>query len=213
MQILFAANLRMKRIGPTLAEYLLAYLTIDDQLDAARARWRRSTSARLKPSSLSTRCSSSRMHKYIRLSRHALRRVQYLARLGGQEPPTALPSAPVLVTSDRQSQSCLTASSTRKPEHSPPPDGCVRKVSPLLIDTSRVLIGMFRSTPESVDRKMSIWADCIDQILVHVRSIEAGRSCVDRPGCRVSNSRRSKRQQLSIHDRLWCQLGSKYYDP
>jgi hypothetical protein len=38
MQILFAVNYRMQQIGPTLAVYLLEYLTIHDQLDAAKSK-------------------------------------------------------------------------------------------------------------------------------------------------------------------------------
>jgi hypothetical protein len=62
---------------------------------------------------------------------------------------------------------------------------------------------MFRSTPEDVDRKMSLGQ--IISMKFYPCSIEVRQSCVDRTGCRVSNGCRSKRQQSSIHECPGCQ--------
>jgi hypothetical protein len=77
----------------------------------------------------------------------------------------------------------------------------VRKVSALSIDTKRVLIGISRSTPKDVNRKMSIWAEIIDQISIHVQSRQGKAVSIERgAGCRTVVDRRgSNRRSMTVH--------------
>jgi ABC-type sulfate transport system substrate-binding protein len=50
-----------------------------------------------------------------------------------------------------------------------------------------VLIGIFRSTLQGVDRKMSIWADHIDQMLMLVQSNHGKTVSIEQSkGCRLN---------------------------